>query len=622
MTDQPKAPATMKLGPQFREALFARESVNVEARTVTLSFSSEAPVERYYGNEVLGHGASECNLTRLNNKAALLCNHNPDEQIGVVERAWIQDGKGYCEVRFSKGEDGEEYFQDVQDGIRTKVSVGYRVHALRLTGETEGVETYRVTSWEPYEVSLVSIPADDSVGVGRAAAESETEVTITIPETMKRNLLLNADPNGSGGGGGNATPPKIEVNESAIRKSEQTRCAEILAIAGKFSIKPEDSQRFIAEGKGADEFRQFVLENQQGARALKAEDPNLGLNEKEKQSFSVRRAIHMLANNMPLDGLEKEASEAACKRYKIEPNSRGFVIPHDVSSHATRATHIAGTASLGGFAVATNMGTMIEYLRNKTALGQLGITSVNGLVGNVAFPVQTGGATGYWVSETGNITGSNATFGQKLMTPKRVGAQIPFSLQLLAQSSIDMESFVRNELMTVLALKKDLAGFVGTGVAGEPLGLANTTGINATVTYSGAATWDDVVEHETGIAVDNADISTMAFALDAASVGKWKTALKVATYGGTGYLLEGGGENMTANGYRVVRTNQIATAHQSFFGCWDQMLVGSWAGQQVIVDPYGSNATAGTITVTVQELCDFLVRQPLAFNVSTDSAAQ
>lgn len=618
MTDQPKAPATMKLGPQFRDALFARESVNVDARTVTLSFSSEAPVERYYGNEVLGHGMSECNLTRLNNKAALLCNHNPDEQIGVVERAWIQDGKGYCEVRFSKGEDGEECFQDVQDGIRTKVSVGYRVHALRLTGETGGVETYRVTSWEPYEVSLVSIPADDSVGVGRAAAESETEVTITIPETMKRNLLLNADPTGSGGGGGTAAPPKIEVNESAIRKSEQARAGEILAIAGRFQVKPEDAQRFISEGKSVDEFRQHVLENQTRTSPLKAEDPNIGLNEKEKSSFSVRKAIFELSRGGELSGLEKEASDAACKRYKIEPNARGFVIPHDV---ATRSTHVAGTNTLGGFTVATQHGSMIEYLRNRTALGQLGVTAINGLVGNLAFPVQTGGATGYWVSETGNITGSNATFGQKVMTPHRVGAQIPFSLQLLAQSAVDIESFVRNELMTVLALKKDLAGFVGTGAAGEPLGLANTTGINATVTYSSAATWADVVEHETGIAVDNGDISAMKFALDAATVGKWKTILKDSV-AGAGYLIEGGGDRMTANGYQVVRTNQIATAHQSFFGCWDQLLVGSWAGQQVVVDPYGSNATAGTITVTVQEMCDFLVRQPLAFNVSTDSAAQ
>jgi HK97 family phage major capsid protein len=440
---------------------------------------------------------------------------------------------------------------------------------------------------------------------------------------MNRNLLLNADPTGSGGGGGTATPPKIEVNESAIRKSEQTRCAEILAIAGKFNIKPEDSQRFIAEGKGADEFRQFVLDNQRGAKPLLAEDPTLGLSEKEKDQFSIVRAINSIVRTGEVTGLEKEVTEAAAKRYKMDPNPRGFIIPHDVSSRSNmglsqRATQIAGTANLGGFTVATQTGSMIEYLRNRTALGQLGVTAIAGLTGNIAFPVQATGATGYWVSETGNITGSNATFGQKVMTPKRVGAQIPLSLQLLAQASLDIEAWARQELMIVLALKKDLAGFVGSGAAGEPLGIANTSGINATVTYGGAAVWADIVEHETGIAVDNADIATMKFAVDAATVGKWKTILKDSV-AGAGYLLS---DNMTANGYQVVRTNQISTAHQSFFGCWDQLLMGSWAGQEVVVDPYGSNATAGTITVTVQELCDFLVRQPLAFNVSTDSAAQ
>lgn len=203
------------------------------------------------------------------------------------------------------------------------------------------------------------------------------------------------------------------------------------------------------------------------------------------------------------------------------------------------------------------------------------------------------------------------------MVPHRLGASIPFTMQFIAQTSLSADSFIRNEMDIVLALKKDLAGLLGTGLGGEPLGVANTTGINATVTYSGAAAWADVVEHETGIAVDNADIGSMGFVLDAASVGKWKTILKDSV-AGAGYLI---GDNMTANGYPVERTNQISTAHQSFFGVWSQLMLGMWAGREITVDNI-TLAKSGQHQIIMNELCDFLVRQPLAFNVSTDSAAQ
>lgn len=263
---------------------------------------------------------------------------------------------------------------------------------------------------------------------------------------------------------------------------------------------------------------------------------------------------------------------------------------------------------------------MIEFLRNKTVLGRLGITIMDGLVGNFLLPVQTGGATAYWVSETGALTDSQATFAQKAMTPHRLGATIPYTTQFLAQSSISAEDFFRNELQTVCALKKDLAGLEGTGNDGQPLGVKGTLGINATVTFGGAADWADVVQFETGIAVDNADIGAMGFALSAGSVGKWKTILKVTAGASGDFLIDGGGDNMAANGYPVRRTNQI-TGDIAFFGVWSQLLHAIWAGVEIIVDPYALKKS-GQVEITRNEMCDYLVRQPLAFNVSTDSAAQ
>ncbi len=146
--------------------------------------------------------------------------------------------------------------------------------------------------------------------------------------------------------------------------------------------------------------------------------------------------------------------------------------------------------------------------------------------------------------------------------------------------------------------------------------MVNTPGINQTVTFGGPATWADVVEFETGIADDNADIGSMLFLLSVAAVGKWKTILKDSV-AGAGYLLT---DQWTANGYSAKRSKQVAN-NTAILGVWAQLLHGMWAGREIIVNPYSLDQS-GQVRITQNEMCDFLVRQPLAFNVSTDSAAQ
>lgn len=161
-------------GKQHRAAALGR--ADLDARTVELSFSSETDkVERWFGVEILGHSRGECNLERLVNGAPVLWDHNWSDQRGVVESARIDaDGIGRAVVKFSRSAAGEQLFQDVLDGIVTKVSVGYTVEGLQLVEERDGVDVYRVTAWTPQEISMVSIPADDSVGVGRnALAQSD-----------------------------------------------------------------------------------------------------------------------------------------------------------------------------------------------------------------------------------------------------------------------------------------------------------------------------------------------------------------------------------------------------------------------------------------------------------------
>ncbi|HHW4681245.1 MAG TPA: HK97 family phage prohead protease, partial [Xylella taiwanensis] len=145
-------------------------SVNAEARTVELAFSSEAAeVPTWWGLEVLGHGPGEVRMQRLNDGAALLMDHNHRDQIGVIESASIDsDQRGRAVVRFGRSERAEEIFRDVIDGIRKHVSVGYFAHAMELIEKRGDEPVYRVTDWEPFEISIVGVPADPSVGVGRS----------------------------------------------------------------------------------------------------------------------------------------------------------------------------------------------------------------------------------------------------------------------------------------------------------------------------------------------------------------------------------------------------------------------------------------------------------------------
>jgi HK97 family phage major capsid protein len=161
--------AELRGSSQTRELTLDIRATDDDNRSVLLAFSSETPVERYWGIEVLDHSPGSVRLGRLNNGGALLVQHDPDRQAGVVESARLEsDRMTRALVRFSRGPLGEEIYQDVRDGIRRLVSTGYIIHDLKPDGERDGVPVYRITDWEPIEISIVSIPADASVGVGRS----------------------------------------------------------------------------------------------------------------------------------------------------------------------------------------------------------------------------------------------------------------------------------------------------------------------------------------------------------------------------------------------------------------------------------------------------------------------
>ena len=630
-------PVVFQIAPFFRSFGLDRAAVDADSRTVPLSFSSETPVRRTIPkdfpdkaiagrsvNEVLSHEDGACDLSRLR---ALCVEHDLKRQVGAVADVKIDAKRGQALARFSRGAAGEQELQDVLDGIRSDVSVGYKIQAYRLEpGATrDEPPTLRVTRWQPFEVSLVTLGADGTVGLGRAVDTSEitdctAERSADFHIHTTPTIIMTVEEQ--------AAADKKLRDES--RKSELKRQSEIRAVGERFGRNSEITAlvtRSLEDGMDADEFKRAAFELIAGETAKPLNlDPNLGMNPKEKARYSLVRAARMIAERRPLDGLELECSRAMEKIIGSAPE--GFFVPNDIAAagrsdmEGYRALNVS-SATQGGNTIQTDVlgGSMIELLRNKQTIRRLGARSLDGLVGNVAIPRQTGAATGYSVSEQGAITGSTQAIGQLALTPKRIGAFNDYSKQLLAQSSIDVENFIRMDLMNVLAILSDYLAINGTGSSNQPTGILSTAGIGA-VTFGAAATWAKILDFETQVANANADSGSLAYLTTPSARAKMKANTKVASSQYSNFIWEAGaapGEGII-NSYMALATKQVA-ADAMIFGNFADLILAGWAGLDVVVDPY-SQATAGTVRITVNQFMDIGVRHAGSFVASTDSAAQ
>lgn len=597
--------------PQLTRAIQADAiSVDAESRTVEFPFSSELPVERWFGDEVLSHKAGAADLTRLNDGAPLLFNHNMDEIIGVVERAWMgEDKRGYAKVRFAKTARADEVMSMVNDGILRNVSFGYRISEM-VESVSDKKSTYTATRWEPFEVSMVTVPADHTVGIGRAEAKDERDVIVhRMPEESAEPADIITEEITMTEQVEAPAAVDVQVIASQAAEAERARIAAIEALGQRFNAA-DLSRKLISEGVQLDAARAAFLEEiKVDQKPLSGKEADVGLSDKEVRSFSVLRALNALAN--PSDkaaweaaAFEREVSEAAAKA--AGKSARGIFVPGEVLRAQRDLT--VGTANAGGNLVATDLmaASFIDLLRNRSVVTRAGATVMNGLVGNVAIPKQTGAATAYWVAESGAPTESQQTIAQVAMTPKTVGAFTDFSRRLILQSSIDVENMVRRDLAAVIALAIDTAALYGSGASNQPTGLKNQSGINLRDFAATNPTFAELVGMETEVAVDNADIGTMRYLLNPAQRGAAKTTEKAA--GTAQFVWEPGN---TINGYATEVSNQVA-AGDVFFGNFAELMIGFWSGLDLTVDPY-AGATSGTVRVIALQDVDIAVRNAVSF---------
>jgi HK97 family phage major capsid protein/HK97 family phage prohead protease len=580
--------------------------------------------------EILGHDEGEVDLSRLNNKGQALFNHKMDDYIGVVE--------GHAEIRFSERPRAEEMLKDVDSGVITKVSVGYVVTGMRFEKEENGVDYYRVTAWQPLEISLVTIPADDTVGVGRTFEGKSLNSSDMIKQleewllSLKGEKINNESITNNQGVKTMGTetinpitaPAAAQPTEEQIRAAERANSSSIF-LYGKNHNCAEQAQKAVDEGKT---FAQFVNEMEKSAPA-QAPFPNtpetkIGLTEKEIKNFSICNAIMGVINPKAYGksaGLELEASEYLYSKYQ-KKDHRGLMIPYDVleyknaegkevkMSHAYgQRTMTAGTTNAGKELVGTeHLGSSwIDFLMAKMLVVRLGAQYMPGMVGNFSIPKQTGMGNAVWrATETESSNPSDFATANILSSPKTLMSGVDLSIQLLAQSNPYVENLARNELQNRIALAIDKAVLLGSGENGEPHGIIGSDGVGTidmtSMTWAKALEFEGTVDNNN--AMDNGNFNHIMKPLV-------RSQLKARPQSATaplGYIITA--DNKMA-GYNVESSNQL-NAGTDLFGDFSEVIIPEWGVLELIIDAV-TGARSAVVKLTTVQMLDVIIRYTQKF---------
>ena len=599
---------------QFRNASIRDEFINEESRRVRIALTSEAPVSRSFGLEILDHSTDSIDMSFMGSqRAPLLLDHDMTKQIGVVENYYIDESakRTIAEVRFGKSELANEIFNDVKDGIRSNVSVGYNITNMERDSSYDE-PAYRV-GFQPLEASIVSIPADQSqsVGIGRsddAAKElpdfiKESGVNITDIKTIQVKTMTEKNET-------NVDDIRSEtVNET--RKSIAKQNDEILEL-GSRHFQSDLARQAIKEGTDLETFRGQLLNTIPSSKSL--ETPDIGLSKKETRDFSILKAVYAMSNPTNRKAQEEakfefEASQAAKDAYGR--NSEGLTLPSEIMGSWTRDINTSDDS--GGVGQDFRTGDFISALRDASGVIRAGATIFPDLVDNVKIPKQTGVSTAAWIAtEAGSVSESELTLGSVTMSPNTISAYTDITNKMLANSSLSIETLVRNDLAAGIGKVVDTGAMTGSGSSGQPTGLNSATGVNSvTLATAHTPTWAEAVEMESLVLADNVPFNRPGYLTNSTIVGNLKTTQKATNT--AIFIMDG---DSRVNGHDVTISNAVGAGY-IYFGMWSDLLIGFFGSIDLLVDPY-SVATNNVTRIRATQFCDVAVRHGQSFTKATD----
>lgn len=601
-------------------------------RRRSFSFSSETPVERWFGFEILDHSPKSVRMGFMKSgRAPLLIGHNHGRVVGVIDSASVDNRVGRGIARFSRSQQAEEALRDVDDEILVNTSVGYRVYGMQLVKSAPEGDTYRVIDWEPFEGSLVGVPADPEVGFGRLeeigalqTRDASSDVSTTPAQHAAIGAIM-ADENAAAGVSAErsnaAAAARVEAGQqqehphAVDMEKSRRRAIENLCKANKLEERYQD--HWIRSGLSLEEVSNDILSIlEERGRTNPQSVTKLGLNANETQQFSLRKAIHAIVEkDWAKAGYELDCSRAVAQKLGRVNEPHKFFVPYEVLERQVpvqKRDANVGTPGQGGYLVSTENQGFIEILRNRSVAFRMGARRLSGLQGNVTVPRQSAAGTGYWLTtETSTPTESQPTFTQMALSPKTVAAYTEVSRLLMLQSSPAAEGIVTDDLAQVVALAADLSVLSGSGSAGQPTGITTISGTGA-VTGTSLA-YAGVLEFQTDVATSNVVPVRGGYVTTPAVAGLLMARSRFTntdTPLWTGNLWEG-----QMAGFQAMSSNQMGAA-TAIFGDWQEAVVGEWGVLEVEVNPY-ANFQAGIIGVRAMYSLDVGIRRPFAFSIAS-----
>ena len=586
---------------EMRDAVFPLEFKRDETdnRTINLSVSSESPVMRSYGLEILSHRSGDINLKRLDNKAPLLLNHDAEKQIGVIENTYLDESRGRlnASVRFGRSALAQEVYDDIIDGIRSQVSIGYSVDRLTRvdSDEYEEEEVYRA-SFTPHEVSIVSMAADQTVGIGRSLSFktlSNTEVKMTQEDNKE---TVNVD-------------EQIRVATTDAIKKRDKEISEIYALASRHNQTPL-AQKAVADGQTIDQFRSELLSQIENTPV---ETKEIGMTEREVGSFSLVRAAKAVAGLIDKDeaAFEMEASREYAKA--IGKETTGFFVPEDVSNAWGKRT-MNTTNSAAVVFDDKQYGNLIDALTPFSTILNAGITTLAGNTGNITIPrVSALSTAGFVSTEGGDVSASDPTLDTVQMSEKILGAHTDITRLLLNNGgSLSVEQMVRDNLLRAVGVATDNAALNGTGSSGEPTGIVNVSGVNTTsFSSAGAPTYAEIIAMQSAIFADNKalDSNAVKYITTPALLGALK-ATNTTGAGSPAAAIDG-----RIDGRDVLISSQVPS-NNVILGDFSEFIMATWSGIEVKVDDITLSKSGGLRLIILASM-DFAVKHPVSFCVSS-----
>jgi HK97 family phage major capsid protein len=618
-----------------------------------MTVSSEAPVARYFGTEILDHGQQAVDLARAKQGLSVRDTHFGDV-VGIATNPGLTDQRKLAfDVVFSRNDRAQEIERDVNavPRIRRFVSIRYNPMRAKLeqAAKDGNPDVYRVMRWAPIHVAFEPDPADFTVGPGRSQTEGDAlEVEIEGGQTAEE--VRSVDPcakcgiqhqgacaaapaaAGDRSAGGSAPAPAAAATATLeVGIDHSKRAAAVLRLASEHKVADRAAD-WIEKGLSVEQVSSEILKLQRTTPISQpASELLVAASEKDAKRYSYARALRAWAANAAdegeFDGVEAEFHQELVRKVPGGYQYRGgLLMPMrllETGAGEARARQRAldtKTAAAGAEAVFDQPSSeVIELLRNQSVAARAGVRVLTGLTAPIPFLKVTGASTAYWVGENpaANVASSNPATGLTHLMPKTLQANVPYSRQFLMLSSIDVENWVRDDLAQVHALAIDRAVFHGLGAGGEPVGiyLADAVQIKA---YSGTPTYTNVVD-VTGLLGDKNALRGRPCWVTTPLLAAAMKRTPVISGAAAGFVWDGPIDEGTVAGYRALSSAQIskvlgggADEHGIIFGNFDDEVVGMWGAMEAIVDPYALKKT-GMIEITTFQMADTMLRHGESF---------